>query len=301
MTTILTWIELFSAGGSLVSETSLKIATKNLVNDFNANNSWPAEFLTDARGIEAKNKLIQIGGMADEVVDAFYDQLKPKIIDRVKRRIAENAEFSLLDANGVALHSDTEIESILRNAYNKGLPPDEIEGLLFVSYRVRKRIPAAQLIQETDIWVDVKKVRKYPYKFNSASEYDIFKDDIKLQLNDYGIPNSDVRVQGSSLRRVSPDDVDIAIIIDASQMQDLRNKLLVRARKDYGTASDKYDKYVKILDEMIVKGKINNRQFGKLNNKSFMQELYDRGTIPPPNISIIIKNGKFDYGPYLKF
>lgn len=304
MTTILTWIELFSAGGSLVSEVSLKIAIKNIVNDFNANSSWPAEFLTDARGIEARNTLTQIAGMADEVTDALYSQLKTKIIERVKTRISTNSEFSLLNANGVALHSDIEIENILRNAYYKGLPPDEIEGLFFVSYRVRKRISASQLIQETNLWLDLKNIRKYPYNFNSLAEFEVFKNNVKLKVSDYGIPNFDIRVQGSALRRLNPDDIDLAIIVDQSEISALRKKFLDRAKIKYGSSdSEHYKKFVKDMDDGIAKGKIESNSFGKLpgNNNTFIQDIYATGPIPKPNISIIIKNGKFYYGPYLKF
>ncbi|MCC9066383.1 hypothetical protein [Flavobacterium piscisymbiosum] len=51
-----TWLEVFSAVGSVISEFKLRKDAKNLVTYYNENR-WPIEFTSDTRGIKARESL----------------------------------------------------------------------------------------------------------------------------------------------------------------------------------------------------------------------------------------------------
>ena len=117
------------------------------------------------------------------------------------------------------------------------------------------------------------------------------------------MPYDNVYIQGSSLRKPLANDVDIAILISKEDVSDIKEMLKQRAKVKYGQNEKEYNKFISSLEEKIKKGIIKNGDFGKIDDKSFMQELYKRGTFPKGkklNISIIIKQGGFDTPPYLK-
>lgn len=269
------------------------------------------EFVSDTRGITARKALEDASGLEDEIAEALLVKYKSKIISNVDKRIyianKDEIQFSLLNTSSIPLHSSTQIDDIIQNGFQKGLALDEIEGLLFISYKIDKQITSSELIDQIYLLEYLRKIRKFPYeKFNTIDDYNDFKDDFKILINDYDLPINDIRVQGSSLRKTNPDDTDIAIMIDEDEVEQIRDKLLKRAEKHYDDSEKNYKKFIRNLDKDIQKGKIPYGRFGKLenNNNTFMQDLYDRGIYPQGeklNISIIIKNKQFDVPPYLKF
>ena len=96
------------------------------------------------------------------------------------------------------------------------LPANEIDDLLLVSCRSSKPIPAADLMQQMDNWVNVVKARGYPYLFSSLGDFQSFGTTLKSKLNGVGINAGDVRVQGSSLRKADPGDIDLASVVSQS-------------------------------------------------------------------------------------
>jgi hypothetical protein len=311
----LMWVEIFSGAGSVLSERFVRTTTRKLVTDFNTNNSWPSEFVDDPRGGAAQLLLGKISNLSNEVALALNQQFKEKILARVQDIVKSNAEFSKFRVvNGVIqntpLHTAEELEEIVLHGFSKGLSKNEIEGLVSVSYRkgkmasgvyVEKQILASELKDQMTNWATIIKPRKFPYKFNSLGEFNNFKDDIENLLEDFHIPTNDIRIQGSSLRTAVARDVDIAIFVDENQLNTIKNNIIQNFNAKYGGDMDLLDerlaKFIKNLD----KGFIKAHDFGSLNGKSFIQQIYDRNIYSNIDVSIIIKDKSFDLQPYLKF
>ena len=183
-----------------------------------------------------------------------------------------------------------------------------------VRQRGDKTIVASALESQMDYWITVKN-EKYPIgKFASLEDCNDFKDEITSLIKDFGLPTNDIRFQGSSLRTALANDVDIAIFITEDQVGNIRKRIIDELQKEYLVNSsinspliqkqiEDFEKTVKKIDEQIANGFIKNRQFGKRNNLTFMQNKYERGILPNHDldISIIIKKQGFDTPPYLKF
>ncbi|WP_026904655.1 hypothetical protein [Pedobacter glucosidilyticus] len=316
------WIELFSAGGSVLAENMLKISAKKLVDDFNTG-SWPDEFVSDARGVAARNTLVKIHGLANETVIALVNQYKSRIVNNVNSKISKSDQFEIrkILSGGIVsddpLHTGVGLDQIIANGFSSGLIYDELEGLLAISYRkgklvngayINKQISTENLITQTTTWATVIKPRKYPFKFNNLSEFNQFKNEMTDLIEDFGIPATDVRIQGSSLRTSLSKDVDIAIFIDEKQLGEIKRIIYKKLKGNYIDSKGvidmiKYEAAIKRIEKQISKGYIKNRQFGELSTgKTFMQEFRDRQIFSQDlDISIIIKGKSFDTAPYLKF
>ncbi|GAA3523211.1 hypothetical protein GCM10022393_42490 [Aquimarina addita] len=117
-------------------------------------------------------------------------------------------------ASGFVLkHTNEQISAIIQKGKALGLSDDVIDDLLFISCRDAKLIDADGLMKQMDNWVNVVQKRGYPYKFADIVEFNRFKSDLKNRLNSIGISNSDVRIQGSSLRSPDASDVDLVAMV----------------------------------------------------------------------------------------
>lgn len=291
----LMWVEIFSGVGSILAENMLKKKTKKLVDDFNTNDNWPIEFTTDPRGIEAKKTLNKIAGVVEDL--SF---LKTKIRQGLDKRI-------LRESNTFTLNfTNYELDQLMNFGIDNNLPVHEIEGILFTSCRNSKPKDFTETSNRLLNWSHGIKPRGYSYKFNSLASQNEFGASIKARLDIRGIPSNDVRIQGSSLLTSNADDTDIGIFMDKSQIGEIKAFFKEAYSKKWVDSEGKLmkkeiEKEMFKLDESIKKGKIGSNEFGKINNKNFVQELYP----PYPNgqrlnISIIIKDSNFDIPPYIK-
>ncbi|HEY5959799.1 MAG TPA: hypothetical protein VIV60_24765 [Polyangiaceae bacterium] len=136
------------------------------------------------------------------------------IVDGAKGRIAQQGtKFELT-------YSDKDLGAIIAKGKQLGLDDKTIEDLIFTGSRKQKPITADELMQQMENWTEVSK-RGYPYKFESAEQFKAFSNDLVGKLDAAGIPTDDVRIQGSSLRNPNAGDVDIAVFVDDSTLDNM--------------------------------------------------------------------------------
>ncbi|MCA6422828.1 MAG: hypothetical protein IM568_08440 [Flavobacterium sp.] len=299
-------VQLLSGGVDLVSQRILSKSSKKLIDDGVPLN-FPDEALTVIASYTDEGELFLTAFRAKRrlhITSDINNKMWRANLDKFGN-IKNPKDFELI-------YNNNQIEELIQYSTNKNLDIDEIVGFIFISGRRNKNIEFNELKNQIDNWYNIKNNLKYPYKFNNLAEYNTFKNKVKQQLEHWDIPSGDVRIQGSSLRTPNAKDLDVAIMISESQLQNLRNKIIERYRRSFTKANgklvkDKFDEAVSNLDEQIAKGYIKNRQFGLLEGQkeSFMTELYDiRNTYPQGNsldISIIIKERNFNTPPYLIF
>src|SRR3989338_4212545 len=308
--TMLFYIELSSMGTDGIMMNKARKSAKDTVDEA-IENGWPDELLQevpDTGGLTPKMKLEELAGGAAQFLNRYKNKIKSNVIEYVSK----NNEFSLNNIHtGNPLHSEAQIDEILNNAYARNLTASEAEDLLAVSYRKKKQLSTAEVIEQTDNWALVIKPRKYPYLFASLEEFQLFKAKIIELANDFGIPTHDVRIQGSSLRKATTQDVDIAFYFKQSQKAMIENKIKSRIKEKFTDpdtgemsphATKNYDKAIAKIDIDLEKGIIRSINFGKFEGKSFSQTYYDRLILAEDlDASIIIANSQMDLGPYLKF
>lgn len=316
----LTWIEMLSAGGSVLSDRLLKVSVKNLVEDFNTN-GYPDDFVSDARGSDARASLGQISGMADEINAALTQQFKASIIEQVDEIVNDNATFQFNKVvDGVVtdepLHTDADIDEIIQNGFSAGLTKDENAGLLAISYRVgnslnlSKQIETADLIEQMTNYGTIIKPRGYSYGFDNLADFETFETQITQLVEDFGLSASDIRIQGSSLRNPSFKDIDVGIFLsqdDAAELAEkIRNNIKARFTNSAGEVEPlkqkKYEDALKAFENQYSKGLIKQIYFGKLpNGNTLLTERVDRGILSgtPLNVSVIVNDGKFSIPPFI--
>ena len=277
-------LQLITGTTDFVASYALRKSAKELVDS----NIYPSDFPLDFKKIIAKH--------AEEAVEDLSGYLF-KTRQSIRAKILSNSEF--LNNH----FTDIQIDELIQHGLYQKMTTAEIEGFIFTACREKKLIHFNDVKLQMFTWKNVIEPRGYPYKFSSLSEFNTFKTKLQQQLQDWELPYDNVYIQGSSLRKPLANDVDIAILISKEDVSDIKEMLKQRAKVKYGQNEKEYNKFISSLEEKIKKGIIKNGDFGKIDDKSFMQELYKRGTFPKGkklNISIIIKQGGFDTPPYLK-
>ncbi len=121
--------------------------------------------------------------------------------------------------------SRDEVHQMLEKGRALGLSELEIEDMMFIGCREAKRLTPQQVLSEMETYVNVIRARGYPFRFTSKAHFEQFKSALKKGLGDLGLPLDDVRVQGSSLRRATAGDVDIAVFVERAEV----HKTLVKS------------------------------------------------------------------------
>jgi ferredoxin len=142
--------------------------------------------------------------------------VKDAIVKRLKARITAQPDFALT-------YTNAELEGIITKGKELGLSDKTIEDLLYVGSRTAKKISAPDLMQQMENWAGKVKARGFPYKFADLAEFQRFSKDLIEKVRATGLPVDDVRVQGSSLRKETAADVDIAVFVE----QSVFDKLLI--------------------------------------------------------------------------
>ena len=137
------------------------------------------------------------------------------------KRVTERIAAAPDPAKFKVTYTPDEVMAILKKAKDLGLPDKMAEDLIFTASREAKRISAADLMTQMDNWTSTVSKRGYPFKFKNAEEFAQFGHDLKGELGGADLPTDDVRVQGSSLRKPTADDVDLAVVVDAAKFDEL--------------------------------------------------------------------------------
>ncbi len=86
----------------------------------------------------------------------------------------------------------------------------ETDGTLLAA----KKISPDEMIAQMGNYVHEVFPRQHPYRFETRAQFLEFAKDVRSAVQEAGLPTNDLRVQGSSLRKKTAKDVDIAVIID---------------------------------------------------------------------------------------
>ncbi|MBL3658568.1 fibronectin type III domain-containing protein [Fulvivirga sediminis] len=194
-------------------------------------------------------------------------------------------------------YTEDEFIQLARKAGELGLDAKTTDD--FIRIGDIKDFNSSELILQMDNWVSVVNKRGYPYGFNTLGDFNIFKSKVTSLLDQVGINTYDIRVQGSSLRKTTPKDIDIAIFLQQTDF----NKIVENIRDNYRIINERAGKITKIsknFEKDLLKGKIASFHFdnlpdGRTFDKAKFQELGD------VDISIIVEGEKLDLLPYLKF
>lgn len=162
---IVIWIEVFSAGGSVLADKMLKNSAKRLVQEFNAN-GWPAEFVTDARGTDARNILEKTSGLAADLIPGDV-----KKILRILFKKEKPGKFLHYLNDLPPLHSDEDILRMINIAFEGGVSEYDIASIIHISYKKDKLIQTQQLFLQVRYHTYVTRVKGYPAGFISRQKY----------------------------------------------------------------------------------------------------------------------------------
>ncbi|HET6236526.1 MAG TPA: hypothetical protein VFE41_16425 [Acetobacteraceae bacterium] len=111
-------------------------------------------------------------------------------------------------------HSAQELERLTAVGHALGLDARTIEDFLYISSRDKKQINAALLEQQMVNHATCILPRGYPYLFKNAQEFAAFSDLLVDEINAKGAGVAGtICVQGSSLRKPTAGDIDVAIIL----------------------------------------------------------------------------------------
>lgn len=140
-------------------------------------------------------------------VDAFYDALKKKVDFR--------KDFFTLR------YTKEDLEYILKKTQHLGLDDETIVNFLYIGSRTKKYQTPDTLIGQMTIYGADVAIRKYPYKFSSFREFEDFSKVLKAKIAAFDVPVHSVIVQGSSVRKKNPGDLDLAVMTTESEFNDL--------------------------------------------------------------------------------
>jgi hypothetical protein len=271
-------------------------------------------FMTQEQEAITKQKLEEATAEAHkEVLSAIRDA----IVKRVKSRIAAQSDkFQLI-------YSEAELEAIIKRAKELGLSDRVIEDLLYAGSRTAKAISATDLMQQMENWANVISPRGYPYRFADLAAFQQFSKDLLEGVRKAGLPTDDVRVQGSSLRKTSANDVDLAVFVDEATFDKLlidryHERIVI---KENGTKvslrGKSHTELLQLANDIGANPGKYNAQGGTFQNamknsiisskSDIVKPLKDvaatiAGKYPHLNIeaiSVLIKGGRFDLKPDL--
>ncbi|MEH2069097.1 MAG: DUF4157 domain-containing protein [Nostoc sp.] len=248
---------------------------------------------------------------------------KPEeILDSVNSRIASQSDkFELT-------YTQDQLDSIIKKGKELGLSDKVIEDLIYTGSRKAKAISADELIGQMEHWVNVISKRGFPEKFADKNEFQEFSQDLLKGVKAAGIPADDIRIQGSSLRKTSAQDVDIAAFVDEPSfdrllVQRYDGKITTREtgkKPETVSLNDKsHDELVQLANDIMIpanREKYNGqaRTFGNalLNGiissktdiikplKKTTNEINDKYPhLNVESISVLIRGGRFDVKPDL--
>lgn len=154
----------------------------------------------------AQDYVTQIVQAVKTYFKAKFSNLKT-VIQNIKARVADNDKF-------VLKYNTKDFVHIYHAAVRLNLDDATVEDMIFTGSREAKRRTAETLTTEMSNWVTVVSAPDgYPYLFESAEQFVLFKTDLLHVVEKHGFPNDDVRIQGSSLRNPAAGDVDIAVFV----------------------------------------------------------------------------------------
>lgn len=293
-------VQLVSGGVDLVSQRVLSKTSKQLIEN---PNDIPIDFPDDA--------LVVISSYADvngTFLTAFRQKRRLNITSELNNRIWK-ANLGKTSQKFMLSFSVSEIEDFVQYATNNNAKVKEISDFLFISARIEKPINDINVLKnQLSNWKNVIEPRRFPFKVHNLSDYQILSTRVKnLAINDFQFPSTaKFKVQGSSLRKLDSDDIDVAVFMTKKELDDFLATQL-NIYKFRVSQSKKIKKYESNVKEAYNLGIIKPDWFKNANGKTLLDEAKNiniyNGVADYPsskfNFSIIIRDGQYDVSPYL--
>lgn len=93
------------------------------------------------------------------------------------------------------------------------LSDKQITDMIFIGSRKDKPLTATQVVDQMRHWAKTVSTRGFPFRFDELVVYQRFSNLLLRLVQGAGLPDDDVRIQGSSLRKPEAGDVDIGIFV----------------------------------------------------------------------------------------
>jgi hypothetical protein len=147
------------------------------------------------------------------------------------------------------------------------------------------------LARQMDDYVNVVKASGTPYRFRSPQEFVQFQTELKDQIKGAGFSTSDIRIQGSALRKPTAADLDVAVFIrDAEFDQILVKRFSQRITKD-GMKMDLSKMTSPELKQLALDIQANPRSFNSQGD-TFANAMLQRSISSKSDISASLKGAK---------
>ncbi|WNG17152.1 hypothetical protein [Cystobacter fuscus] len=146
---------------------------------------------------------------------SFYGRAQPspyheQIVNNASLKISEQPHKFRLEYN------EQELSQLTSHGHKLGIPPRDVENLIYVGSRNDKRISARELQAQMTEHAHVME-RGYPHLFHDKAQFRQFSNDLIRGVRDAGFPHRNVEIQGSSLRTPNAGDIDIAVMANKEQ------------------------------------------------------------------------------------
>ena len=147
-----------------------------------------------------------------------------EVLDEVERISLKNYSKTeilalLIQDNINKFYNPTHLEAIYKKALQLDMSLEDLRG--FVKTGNIKEIKSVELLKQMDNYINIVLKRGYPFGFRNLKEFEQFCDILKSELSSIGLSTNDIRIQGSSLRKLKPKDLDLAVFIDDSNFNNL--------------------------------------------------------------------------------
>ena len=136
------------------------------------------------------------------------------------------------------------------------------------------------------------RARSFPYGFDSESQFQTFKGKVLSELEARAIPTDDVAVHGSSVHSPTPGDIDVAVLVDETQF-----KAILEEVETQQFSPDAEAKIAKYANDGLIRG----YYFPRIGGTTFPTSVYGAAGGLSIQVSVVLRGGGFDIGPYLHF
>lgn len=305
-------LQLASGAGDFAVNYALK-KSANKLKEIEA--SYPNSFTQDCRN------LINSHATDIDILSNFIAEAKRNILKRIRDK-ARNG----INAFNEFHFTNQQLNDLIGEGVNLRMTQREIEDFIFIATRKQqgKSILFNDLKVQMANWKNVIEPRGYPYKFlgvNTAEgleNFNVFSQRTKSIMDDFHLPTDNVFIQGSSLRKISADDIDIAVFLSKEELDNFVKiqEDIWRQRKGLaaGATNAEFRKYQNSIQGAIRGGKVDPDWFKNVAGKNIknvaeeplgnLNHIFDGvANYTPPkkfNLSIIIKGGPYDVSPYIK-
>ncbi|MFG1794421.1 alpha/beta hydrolase [Nocardia sp. NPDC049149] len=221
-------------------------------------------------------------------------------------------------------YTPAEFVALINEGHALGLDDRTIGDLIKIGSRAEKALTASELTTQMQNWANVVSERGFPYKFNDLEHFQRFNNDLLGELTRQGLPTETVYIQGSSLRKPTAQDVDLAVFINQEDfdgilttyfatkirtvadnavvpVRGLNHDQLIDLAKRINADPDAYNSNAKGFARAIDVGIINSKHAYSRALKDVAKAIIGRyPELQIDTVSFLIRGGDFDTRPAMQ-